>query len=162
MTILELCAWLESTAVGTAVRESSLFPVIESAHVIAVTFVVGSVWIVDLRLLGLASRKLRVTRLAEEILPWTWGAFALAVITGGLLFSSRAATHYYENVPFRLKMLLLVLAGLNMVLFHTTTYRRVAQWETGTLPFSAKIAGGLSIIFWVGIVASGRWIGFID
>lgn len=161
MTLIEICEWLEDTAIGTAVRESAfLFPAIESAHVIALTLVVGTIWIVDLRLLGLASRHKRISRLTAEILPWTWGSFVLATITGALLFTS-IATRYYENFPFRMKMLLLVLAGLNMLLFHTTTYRNVLKWDTdANPPAAAKAAAALSIVFWVGIVAFGRWIGF--
>lgn len=161
MTILEICSWIENTALAIAIRESgTLFPVIESIHVIALTFVVGSIWIVDLRLLGVASRNRSVTRLTNEILPWTWGSFALATITGLLLFSSNAI-HYYENIPFRIKVALLVLAGLNMLLFHSTTYRSVSNWDIAEKPpTAAKVAGGASIVLWVAIVAFGRWIGF--
>lgn len=161
MSILELCEWIENTGFATAIRESAfLFPAIESLHVIALTFVVGSIWIVDLRLLGLASRNRAVTAVTSEILPWTWAGFALAAITGLALFSS-IATRYYENIPFRIKMLLLVIAGLNMLLFHATTYRRVIHWDADTTPpLAARLAGGLSILFWVAIVAFGRWIGF--
>lgn len=161
MSIIELCEWLESTGFATAIRESGfLFPAIESLHVIALTFMVGSIWIVDLRLLGFASRNRTVTAVTSEILPWTWASFVLAAITGLALFSS-IATRYYENIPFRIKMLLLVLAGLNMLLFHSTTYSRVIHWDAETRPPpAARFAGGLSIAFWVAIVAFGRWIGF--
>lgn len=161
MTILEICEWLTNTSLGTAIRESAtLFPIIESIHVIALTFVVGSIWIVDLRLLGVASRNRGVTALTNEILPWTWGSFVLATVTGLLLFCSNAV-HYYENVPFRVKVVLLALAGLNMALFHSTTYRGVASWDTAAKPpAAARIAGGASIALWVGVVAFGRWIGF--
>lgn len=161
MTILEICDWIEHTAPATAIRESAiLFPLIESIHVIALTFVVGSIWIVDLRLLGIASRNRPMTKLTNEILPWTWGSFVLAAVTGLLLFSS-IATRYYENIPFRIKLVLLALAGLNMLLFHSTTYRSVANWDTDAKPpTAARVAGGASIAFWVAIVAVGRWIGF--
>jgi hypothetical protein len=161
MTILEICDWIEHTAPATAIRESAmLFPLIESIHVIALTFVVGSIFIVDLRLLGVASRNRPVTRLTNEILPWTWGGFTLAAVTGLLLFSS-IATRYYGNFPFRVKVVLLILAGLNMLLFHSTTYRSVATWDTDAKPpTAARVAGGVSIAFWVAIVGFGRWIGF--
>lgn len=161
MTLLELCERLENTGFATTIRESGvLFPAIESIHVVALTFVVGSIWIVDLRLLGFASKNRTVSELTRDILPWTWGGFAMAAITGLLLFSS-IATRYYENIPFRIKLALLALAGLNMLLFHSTTYRRVAEWDSlATPPAAAQLAGGMSIVFWVAIVAFGRWIGF--
>lgn len=161
MTLNELCVAIENTGFATAIRESAfLFPAIESLHVIALTFVVGTIWIVDLRLLGLASTHRPVTRVTSEILPWTWGAFAAAAITGLLLFSS-IATRYYDNGPFRYKVLLLALAGLNMLAFHSMAYKSVAQWDDApSPPAAAKLAGGLSIVFWTAIVAFGRWIGF--
>ncbi len=161
MTLLEICEWIESTAVAAAIRESAiLFPAVESVHVIALTFVVGSIWIVDLRLLGIASRNRSVTRLTNEILPWTWGSFVIATVTG-LLLASSVATRYYENVPLRIKLVLLALAGLNMLLFHTTTYRSVSRWDMDVKPpQAARIAAGVSILFWTAIVGFGRWIGF--
>jgi len=161
MTLFELCEWIENTGLATAIRESGvLFPAIESAHVIALTFVVGSIWVVDLRLMGLASRNRTVSELTRDILPWTWGSFIFAAITGLLLFSS-LATRYYENIPFRIKLVLLALAGLNMLLFHSTTYRRVAEWDSAASPpTAARLSGGLSIAFWVAVIAFGRWVGF--
>ena len=94
------------------------------------------------------------------MLPITWTAFCLATLTGGLLFSSKAV-HYLENWPFRLKMVLLALAGLNMLLFHFLTYRSVHDWDDADrAPSSARFAGALSLAFWIGVVVFGRWIGF--
>src|ERR1700726_1763176 len=106
--------WLEATSPAIAISESSwLFPGIESIHVLAITLVVGSITMVDLRLLGIHLRDRPADELIAEGLPWTWASFALAVCSGALLFASNA-THYWGTVPFRAKMLLLVLAGLNM------------------------------------------------
>src|SRR5580704_19257962 len=117
--------WLEGTSPAIAISESSwLFPGIESVHVLAIALVVGSITMVDLRLLDLNLRERSVGELIAEVLPWTWTSFAVAVCTGALMFSSNA-THYWGTVPFRLKMLLLVLAGVNMTVFHATTLRSV-------------------------------------
>ena len=78
---------LQNSGVGTAIRESTwLFPTIETLHVLCIVLVVGTIMIVDLRLLGLASRERAASAVIREMLPWTWGAFALAAVTGGLLF----------------------------------------------------------------------------
>ena len=154
--------WLESTSPAIAISESSwLFPGIESVHVLAIALVVGSITMVDLRLLDINLRDRPVGELMAEVLPWTWASFAVAVLTGVLLFSSNA-THYWGTVPFRAKMLLLTLAGLNMVVFHATTHRSVGIW--GALPRTpraAKISGGVSLGLWIGVVTFGRWIGFV-
>ncbi len=161
MNLLEICARIEESALGIAIAESDwLFPTLETMHVLALTLVVGSIAMLDLRLLGVSSKKLGVMQLTEETLPWTWGAFLVAVVTGALLFTS-AATRYYDNVPFRVKMVLLVLAGLNMAIFHLTTYRRVHHWNDSLPPPNlARLAGALSLVFWIGVVVFGRWIGF--
>jgi len=161
MSLNQTLTALENTSVGTAVRESIwLFPTIETVHVLAIVLVVGSIMIVDLRLLNLASRRRPVSELLAEVLPWTWGAFVCAAITGSLLFSS-SALKYAHNTPFRLKMLLLVVAAINMVVFHLGVFRSVSQWDHGqSPPGRARLAGGISLALWVWVVACGRWIGF--
>lgn len=162
MSILEICTWLEESPLGLAITESEwMFPVIETLHVLALTLVIGSIAMLDLRLLGVANRDRAVSQLAEDTLPWTWGAFVVAAITGVLMFIS-AATSYYDNVPFQIKLVLLALAGLNMAVFHFTAYRTVHHWNVALpTPQAARIAGSLSLLFWVGVVFAGRWIGFV-
>ena len=154
--------WLEATSPAVAISESSwLFPGIESVHVLALTLVVGSITMVDLRLLGVNLRERPAGELMAEVLPWTWISFAVAACTGALLFSSNA-THYWGTVPFRAKILVLVLAGLNMLVFHVTTFRSVAVWgHQPRTPRAAKISGGISLALWIGVVTLGRWIGFV-
>lgn len=152
---------IEYSSLGITIAESTwMFPTIESLHVIALVTVVGMIAIVDLRLLGVGSRALAVTKLSKDTLPWVWGAFALAALTGGLLFVSKAST-YVANPYFLWKMGLLVLAGLNMMYLHLTTWRTVEHWDLDpSVPFHAKLAGALSLIFWLGVVFFGRAIGF--
>src|SRR5262249_31544337 len=129
-------------------------------HVLAISLVIGSIAVVDLRLLGLASTKRPFTELARAFLPWTWSAFAVAVVAGSLLFISQAAT-YFVNTVFWIKMGVLVLAGINMLVFELITVRGVAKWDLApTPPWQARLAGGISILCWALIVAFGRWTGF--
>jgi len=155
------CHWLHDTAWAETIRANELlFPTFESLHVLAITLVLGSIVVVDLRLLGFTSRNRPVTKLIREVLPVTWVAFAVAVLTGGTLFASNAV-EYAHNFPFQMKMLLMLLAGLNMLVFHFITYRGIGQWdEAQRTPPSARAAGAISITLWLGIVAFGRWIGF--
>jgi hypothetical protein len=157
----DFCSWLEGLDYSSVIRTSEwLFPTIETVHVLALTIVAGSIAMLDLRLLGITSRDRPVSQVAADILPWTWTGFSLAALSGFLMFSS-AATKYFGDVPFRLKMLLLVIAGLNMAAFHGLTYRRVAEWDAAVkLPLAARLAGGLSLLLWIGIVFCGRWVGF--
>lgn len=152
---------LQDSAVATAIREGeSLFPWIESVHVLAVTLVIGSIAIVDLRLLGLASRDRSVLQMTALALPVTWSAFGIAVITGTLMFSSNALS-YARNPFLQAKLLLIIGAGLNMAIYHLYSARGASAWLTPVLtPTRARIAGAISLALWIAIAACGRWIGF--
>jgi hypothetical protein len=160
--MIGLCKWLEQTSVGSAVRDSLwLFPTIETLHLFGIVLLVGSTAALDLRLLGLSLRNQSVSTVAERLLPWAWVGFAVQIITGLLLFASEA-TKCYTNAAFRLKMLMILLAGVNAMAFHWTAYRSVGKWDNSpTTPIGAKLAGSFSILLWFGIVAAGRWIAFI-
>ena len=162
MAVLQdLIAYFEDSGLADNIRENDvLFPLIESVHVVAICLVVGSVLAVDLRLLGLASTTRPVSRVIEGIMPLTWAAFAVALASGSLLFISNA-TKYLENGYFVAKMFLIAAAGLNMAIFHLVNGKDLKRWENERrLPFQAKLAGGLSIVLWIAVVACGRWIGF--
>jgi hypothetical protein len=161
MPSTELLQGLQESALGLFISESAIvFPWIESVHVLVITFVVGSIAVVDLRLLGLASRNDTLLRMTREIVPWTVGAFVVAALTGSLLFIS-AAERYWENWYFKAKLVLLVCAGINMLVFHFATSRRMAEWDrSGKIPPAARLAGALSLAFWVLIIFFGRWVGF--
>ena len=161
MTWAAMLQYIYDSQLGTTIRESStLFPWIESTHVLMITTVLGTIAIVDLRLLGYPSHRRGMRRLTLDMLPLTWVAFALAVITGLLLFTSNA-TGYWGNFAFRVKMVLLLLAGLNMGVFHFTVNKTVGQWDDDKRPpLAARIAGGMSLVLWISVVFFGRWIGF--
>lgn len=160
--MLSLCKWLEQTSIGMAVRNSLwLFPTIETLHLFGIVLLVGSTSALDLRLLGLSLRNQSVSQVAARLLPWAWVGFTVQITTGMLLFSSEA-TRCYTNPAFRLKMLMIFLAGVNAMVFHYTAYRSVGKWDDApTTPMGAKLAGSFSILLWFGIVAAGRWIAFI-
>jgi len=160
MSITEIANAIEGLPLARFVAQAPLvFPVVETVHVVAIAMVVGSIAVVDLRLLGLSWRGRPVTEVSEEVLPWTWGAFVIAVIAGALMFIS-AASKYATDLPFQLKLVLIALAGANMLIFHFLTYRDVEVWNQGQTPRAAKIAAGLSLVFWIGVVTCGRLVSF--
>jgi len=122
---------------------------------------VGTISVLDLRLLGWAARQRQVSQLATKLIPWAWAGFCVQVVTGVLLFSSEAVK-IYGNPAFRLKMLLLLLAGVQALIFQTTVSQRLPVWDQRpSLPLAAKFIGLSSILLWIGIVAAGRFIGFV-
>ena len=161
MTIDAFLHMLHELPLAMAIREGdNLFPWIESLHVLCIVIVVGTIGIVDLRLIGMPSHKRSVRKLILELLPFTWAAFAPAAVFGSLLFISNAVT-YAHNADFPRKMICMVLAGVNMGFFHFITQRNMHLWdELTTTPAAAKIAGFSSLILWVGVIFFGRWVGF--
>ncbi len=161
LQLKDLISVLENSGLADNIRENDiLFPLIESVHVLAICLVVGSILAVDLRLLGLAWIHRSVSSVTRGVLPLTWGAFVVAVGSGGLMFISNA-TKYLGNGFFIAKMILIAVAGLNMAMFHLISAKDLPLWENERrLPLPARLAGGLSILLWVTVVACGRWIGF--
>jgi hypothetical protein len=152
---------IEATPVGVYMRENGLaFPLVESVHVLALTLVVGTIAMVDMRLLNVSARNHAVSKYSEEIVPITWWAFALAVVTGLLLFASKASD-YTRNFFFVGKMILMACAGINMGIFEFFVFKSVKNWDIDVpTPMPARVAATLSLLFWLGVVIFGRWIGF--
>ena len=161
MGITEVLASLEASSIAARIRNSFyLFPLIESSHVIGLTMVFGTIAIIDLRLLGIASTRRPFTLIAADILKWTWAAFALTVTTGLLMFMTNAAV-YYHNFYFRSKMAMLALAGINIVIFELTAARSVHRWDKdAAAPLAGRTVAAVSLLIWIGIIVLGRWIGF--
>jgi len=152
--------WLEATAAATAMRQSLwLYPIVEILHIIGFVVLVGSAAMFDLRLLGF-SRQLPVTGMERHLLPWARASVLLIVPTGGLMFVAHA-TEFAGNPAFRMKLLFLVLAALNASLFHLRPFRRVAGWDHGArAPLAARVAAGLSLTLWTGVIACGRLLAY--
>ena len=149
------------SAVGEWLRTSvKAEPIIEAIHVFSSSIVFGTILIVDLRLLGFPDTRRAFSKIERELLKFTWAGFFVSVITGCMLFTANAAT-YYVNWPFRLKMLALLGAGLNMLFFERVTHKSVATWDVGTRPpFAARFAGATSLLVWLAVIFLARWIGF--
>jgi Family of unknown function (DUF6644) len=157
MSLLEWCQWLQNTPVGAGIRESAyVYPFIEGSHVMGLALSVGTVMWFDLRLLGVAMRRDKVTDVFEQLRPWMALGFTIMFVTGALLFASRAVDAY-ESLYFRIKLGLLALGAMNVVLFHTTIDRQRGEWDADAAPpAGARLAGALSLVLWFGIIAAGR------
>jgi hypothetical protein len=166
MSVVELidsaAEWLAATPLAESIAGSGYaFPILESVHVIGVALVIGTISIVDLRLLGYAWKGRAVRDVANHMLPIAWAGFCVALISGALMFISNA-TQYVHNLFFQLKFLLLFIAGINMAAFHSFTWRSVAGWDAAASPPAAvKLAGAVSLSCWVAVVFLGRWVGFV-
>jgi len=161
MSLLAFFGWLGDTPWSVGLHESQYaYSIIESLHVWAMAFFFGLVAMFDLRLLGVTMRSVPVSEVVGRLVPWTIAGFAIMVITGSLLFFA-IPLRSYQNIFFRFKMILLVLAGLNLWLFHTRVYPMVGAWDAKEIPpRRVRIAGGVSLALWTCIVLSGRMIAY--
>lgn len=161
MSFLAFCQWLENTTLSSAIRESVwVFPIIETTHVLMLALSVGIIATIDLRLAGIVMRGESATELSGQLLPWALGGFLTMFVTGVFLFISMPMK-CYNSIFFTIKMALLVLSGLNALIFHLTIYRSMAEWDKAIVPpLRARLAGLLSLVLWMGVIAAGRTMAY--
>lgn len=137
-----------------------MFPLIEGSHILALSLSVGLIMILDLRFLGLAFPGEPVSRIMKQVMPWSLLGFAVMLITGLLLFMTQAVKAY-GNTFFRIKFLLLFLAGLNALYYQVRFYPKMREWDTGLrTPVGVQVCAVLSLVFWVGVIACGRTMAY--
>jgi hypothetical protein len=160
MSLLDFCQAIENSSVGTTIRESNYYWMLNGSHVLGIAISAGAIFWFDLRALGLNMRQMRVSEVYRQIYAWMLGGFILMFITGGLLFWARAASSYM-NVYFRIKLVGLALAGINAWYFHNRTARGMAGWDTaGRPPVNVRMAGLASIVLWASVIAAGRLMAY--
>jgi hypothetical protein len=161
MSLLGASQWLADTQWSIALHESLYgYPIVESIHVWALCLFVGLTVVLDLRLTGLTFKTVPVSEVVKRILPWQVLGFVIMVISGVLLFYA-IPVRSYQNVFFRVKLVLLVLAGLNVWYFNSDVYRRIQDWDRDPLPPArARFAGFASLALWVVIIFCGRMIAY--
>jgi hypothetical protein len=159
--MIGLMEWLASTRGSIALHESLyVYPLVESIHVLTLSVFVGLAVILDLRLLGLALRRVPVSEIIARLLPWEKAGFTVMMVTGALLFYA-IPVRTYQSVFFRAKVLMLLLAGLNVWLFHSRVERRIGEWDLAPVtPRAARVAAIASLVLWAGIVVAGRMIAY--
>jgi hypothetical protein len=149
----ELWVGLHSLPLSVWLRTSAwAYPSLEAVHIMAVALVFGTVWLVDLRLLGVL-RRLDVRMLAASALPWTLVGFALAATTGGLMFMTQAGD-LVSNRAFLAKMCLLLLAGINAAWLHLRGPLQASDPATRAQALA-------SILIWVCVIVCGRMIAYV-
>jgi hypothetical protein len=160
--IVGILQWINDLPFSERVRDTLwVFPSIETIHVIAIVFVLGSITRLDMRLMGLIWRDRPVTEVSGEMLPFTWTSFVIAAIFGSMLWMAKPLT-YFGIAFFDVKMILIMLAGINMLYFQFVTFKNVAVWDRDPIPPpAARVQGALSMAFWLSVVVCGRFIGFV-
>ena len=161
MSLLPFFQWLASTPGSIALHESFfMYPLLESSHVLTICLFVGMSVIWDLRLLGVILPQVPMVEMTRRIWPYMLIGFIMMVITG-LLLVYAIPVRSYQNIFFRVKMVMFVLAGLNAWVFHRTVFRTVGEWNMAAPPpRRARAAAAASLFLWAGIVVTGRMIAY--
>lgn len=157
----EFWLWLEMLPIAQEIGATWWFPLMESLHVLSLVIMLGAILMLDLRVLGWTALRYSISSLNRELVPWSAAAFLVANVTGLAMFITRASNHV-ENPAFQIKMLLLLLAGMNIVFFHFRVLNTVSQWDSqARAPRAARLAAASSLMLWIGVTLAGRWIGHI-
>ena len=162
MSPLEVCRWLESTHGSIWLHESIwVYPIVESVHVLTLSLFLGLTIIFDLRLLGASLSATPVSQVLRRLGPWMLAGFTVMVMSGSLLFYA-APVRTYSNIFFRLKMTFLLMAAINVAVFHfTTASATMPQWDLDrTPPVRARLAGAVSLALWAAVAVCGRMIAY--
>lgn len=159
--LIDFCQWLQDTQFSTWLRESTtLWPVLEGSHLLGMALMMAPVMMYDFRLIGVKWKADPVSKVKWSFLPITIGGFILMVVTGVLLLWSEPLK-CYKSVYFRIKIVALILAGLNALVFHSTIDRTTAQWDNDhPPPFRARMAGVLSLTLWTAVIFAGRYTAY--
>ena len=161
MSLFTIAQEIQNSSIGTDLRESTyIWPVIEGLHLLSLALSVGTIILVDLRLIGAVMQDEPVTDVIEQTQPWTFAGFIMAFTTGGLLLWSEAA-RLYPSYSFRFKLFFIFLLGLNALWFHSGIYKTVDKWNrSSSVPFRARFAGWFGLTFWAAVIFLGRWTAY--
>jgi len=153
--------WVDVLPSSIAIRESQyLYAGLLTGHVIGMCVFVGLIVMMDLRLIGVGNRRTTFTQIQRRLFPWQMFGMTLSTASG-LLLVYADPLRFYDNIYFWIKVVMMVLAGVNALAFHLLTYRTVDAWDGRTMtPFGAKLAGAMSLVLWAGVVVSGRLIAY--
>jgi len=139
------------------IKQSWLFPAIQSVHIIGLALLVGTICLVDLRLLGMNLRRHAPVSLMSALAPWTSAGLLIVLITGPLLFGADLS-RYVKNPAFVVKMVLFS-AALGA---HFTLHRTAVRDHLERQSRRQKVVALLSLILWSSVVLAGRAIADFD
>ena len=161
MSLLWIAEWLASHEWSRALVESFyMYPWIESTHVLTLGLFAGTLIAVDLRLLGVLFKDVPVSEVNQRLLPWTVAGFVIMVITGLLLFYA-IPVRSYQSLWFRIKLVFLVIATINIWYFHRRVNANQSEWDDQPRPpAGARVSAAVSLVSWSVVIVTGRLIAY--
>jgi hypothetical protein len=157
-TLREFAQWLTTTTLADYMHGRWEWPIAESLHFIGLSMLIGTVGLFDLRLMGLG-RQIPISAL-HRLIPFGIAGYCINIMTG-ICFLTAEGNQYMYNPSFHLKILSMSIAGLNVLVFYTTMFRKVKLLGPGeNAPLPARIIGGISLTCWLGVILFGRLLTF--
>jgi hypothetical protein len=162
MHVASFLQWLHDTNFSIVMRESIWAePIVETVHVLTLTLFFGFAMLLDLRLLGVVLTSRPISQVLKQLNPWLYIGYAIMIVSGVLLFMGDPVA-FYSTIPFKLKMALLIVAGINAILFNMTIGKKTNTLDlTSKPPWQAILAGSVSLVLWISIIAAGRLIAYV-
>jgi hypothetical protein len=158
--IREFCRWLAATPLSEHIQDAYwVIPTVQTVHIVSIAIVMTSMAMLDLRLVGIAGRRQSLTQMADRFLPWVWTALVVLLCSGTILIIGEPGRELL-SVVFWIKMSLIVTALVLTATFQTVLHRNKGFWERHR--WTAVLLGSVSLVIWVGIVAAGRWIAYVE
>ena len=168
--IREWLVWLQTqlgkgSADGQSWSEALLgslnfWNLLEGTHLLSLMLFAGTIMVVDLRLLGVVFKKTPVSTIDRRVLPLTIWGFVIMLITGLALFYAKPLA-YYHNIFFRLKVLLIIAAFINIAVFHFRVQKNLGVWDGSPKPpLGARISAAISLTAWIAVIVMGRFIAY--
>ena len=157
--IAEFCKWLAATPLSQHIQDVFwVIPTVQIVHIVSIATVMGSMAMLLLRLLGIASRRQSMADMAHRFLPWVWVALVVLLCSGTILIIAEPAREILTEM-FWIKMSLIATAVVLALVFRHALQRNKDYWERHRA--AAVLLGSVSLVIWVGIVAAGRWIAYV-
>jgi uncharacterized membrane protein len=152
-----LHAWARGITAGT---EDKALLAVQITHVLTVCAIAGSVGIFSLRMIGVIGAGQPLAAMARRLLPWTWGAIVVQLLTGGFMIVDRPE-RAFDRLTFPYKMAFLLAASVVTAVLHVTLRRDPDYWDRDSnRRMAARLLGGLCLVLWVGVIFAGRWIAY--
>jgi uncharacterized protein DUF6644 len=155
----QFCAWVDQTPLSQIIQTKAwIVPTVQSVHILAISVVMASVLMIDLRLLGVVGRDQSIGRVAARFLPFIWWPLLVLLATGAVMIIGEPARSLKNNI-FQLKVALIVAAMIVTFAFQMALRKRPA-FAAGAGGRDAIAIAVVSLVLWVGIVCAGRWIAY--
>ncbi len=154
--------WLSQTPLSQTIQSVSwIIPTVQTIHILAIAGVIGSMVLLDLRVLGIAARTQSLSSVSHRLLPWVWCALIVLLLSGSVLITGEPGRSLV-NLIFQVKMALVLLAAVLTFFLQRSLNATAATAEAYHAPASAKAIAAISLVVWVTIVFAGRWIAYGD